>query len=301
MHGKLFNRLYKMKEFQMQGLQKAAKVIQINTKREKVTRSDRFFYEQINPFGLCVSPLKDTDLTCLEAGDISTLRELTLQYKVVVLRGFSKLKKDELINLSERFGEVIEWIFGSVLDIQVHENPENQLFTTEQVPYHWDGVFASTVPQFQLFQCMKASPIGNGGETIFCDTTKVLDKMTEKQIQILKQISIEYRTNKLADYGGDIVHQLIVAHPETNEDTLRFVEPVETELNRVFLKVNGLGNQPQEEFLDDFVPQLYQVDVAYEHQWKQDDLLLADNHALIHGRNAFSQCIAHHLRRVHIL
>ncbi|MCB0417979.1 MAG: TauD/TfdA family dioxygenase, partial [Bdellovibrionales bacterium] len=39
----------------------------------------------------------------------------------------------------------------------------------------------------------------------------------------------------------------------------------------------------------------------YAHEWKTGDVVLSDNHTLLHGREAFVSGSPRHLRRVHVL
>jgi len=46
---------------------------------------------------------------------------------------------------------------------------------------------------------------------------------------------------------------------------------------------------------------LYRPEYLYAHSWRTGDIVVADNHALLHGRNAYLQESPRHLRRVNIL
>ncbi|MGG4649520.1 TauD/TfdA family dioxygenase [Pseudomonas aeruginosa] len=45
---------------------------------------------------------------------------------------------------------------------------------------------------------------------------------------------------------------------------------------------------------------LYHPQAHYAHRWRSDDLVIADNLTLLHGREAFAHRAPRHLRRVHI-
>ncbi|MDF5826657.1 TauD/TfdA family dioxygenase [Pseudomonas aeruginosa] len=45
---------------------------------------------------------------------------------------------------------------------------------------------------------------------------------------------------------------------------------------------------------------LYHPQAHYAHRWRSDDLVIADNLTLLHGREAFVHRAPRHLRRVHI-
>ena len=256
----------------------------------------------IAPFGLLVeasSPGAD-----VRSIPIATLRQWVLADSVVVLRGFSPLSNDEMIAYAQAWGEILTWDFGAVLDLRVHETPQNYLFTHGNVPFHWDGAFARAVPSFQLFQCRKAPPAGAGGETLFMHTTRVWQRATPEQRSAWGEVEITYSTQKVAHYGGKVTARLLARHPHTSATTLRFAEELNDEsvkLNPLFLDIRGVPEDERERFLADLRRALYDPHVCYAHAWRDGDLLLADNHALLHGRNPFRVDAPRHLQRIHII
>ena len=116
--------------------------------------------------------------------DVTDLINFAQRKYVLVLNNFNPLNKSEFIGLASKFGELLEWKFGYVLELEIKENTENYLFTSGNVPYHWDGAFAEKVPRFLFFQCLHAK--GSGGESTFCDTSKVLELASAAQRKLWK-------------------------------------------------------------------------------------------------------------------
>ncbi len=188
------------------------------------------------PYGVVLDGGGGADVTAL---DPARLERLALEHRVVVLRGFAPLERDGFEAFGRRFGALLEWNFGFVLDLVVHDTPSNYLFTRGNVPYHWDGAFAEVVPRHQLFQCREA-PAPGSGETTFCDTVRVVERATPAQRAAWARIAIEYRTDKQAHYGGEIRRPLLQPHPLTGATTIRFAEPLNDEsvqLNPLFLQI----------------------------------------------------------------
>ena len=88
--------------------------------------------------------------------------------------------------------------------------------------------------------------------------------------------------------------------PVSGEEVLRFAEPVK-DLNPVRLAIDGLPAVRHGEFLAEMHRRLNDSAVCYAHEWRPGDVVLADNHALLHGRRAYTQAAPRHLRRVNIL
>lgn len=256
----------------------------------------------LSPFGALLEAIEyQSDIRQLS---IAQLCQLAWDYHVIVLRGFSLLESTELSSYCQRWGELLVWKFGTVLDLIVHQNPENYLFTNGNVPFHWDGAFAEAVPRFLFFQCLKAPGAGSGGESLFCDTTRVLQNASPEEREVWQKTKITYRTEKVAHYGGNITESLISKHPITGVPTLRFAEPLNDEtvhLNPLYVEVCDLSPEENEQFLSDLIENLYLPQNCFAHEWQEGDFLIADNHALLHGRNPFRSDSERHLQRVHVL
>ncbi|MEP6923986.1 MAG: TauD/TfdA family dioxygenase, partial [Pyrinomonadaceae bacterium] len=235
---------------------------------------------------------------------IEELRKLAQKHRLIVLRGFAPLSEDNLIEFCSSWGALLKWNFGMVLNLFVHDVPKNYLFTNGDVPLHWDGAFAEAVPSYQFFQCLTAPLKNSGGETLFCDTVRVWEDATATQRARWRSVQITYTTDKVAHYGGQVSANLVSEHPQTGQETLRFAEPTnqDTEsLNPLTLEVKGVPPEEVNQLLRDLLKTLYAPEHCYAHQWIDGDFLIADNHALLHGRRPFLAHSPRHLQRVHIL
>lgn len=268
------------------------------------TTLDELQSTPLAPYGLLLQAAGGADVTALEP---ALLERLALAHRVVVLRGFGALDRAGFEAFGRRFGALLEWNFGFVLELVVHDAPSNYLFTRGNVPYHWDGAFAEVVPRHQLFQCLEAPQAGSG-ETTFCDTVRVVERASAAERARWERIAIEYRTDKQAHYGGRIRRALLQPHPLTGATTIRFAEPLNDEsvqLNPLFLDVfedgAALDERQAREFLAGFVPRLYEPPVYYAHPWRSGDFLLTDNHALLHGRRPFFASPKRHIQRIHVI
>jgi alpha-ketoglutarate-dependent taurine dioxygenase len=251
------------------------------------------------PFGRVVTaPV--TDLRDLAP---ATLEEWTVASKVLVLRGIPLLDRADLTAYAESWGEVLTWDFGAVLDLVVEEDPTNYLFSRSDVPFHWDGAFARATPRFFLFQCVRAPRPGGGGETVFSDTTAVLRAAGADLVRRWAHTEVTYRTEKLRHYGGEIVAPLLARHSATGETTIRYNEPLDPAryLNPVWTTIDGMSEEDAAPFLADLSTRLHDPAVCYAHEWRDGDIVVVDNQALLHGRNAFRGDSSRHLQRIQIL
>jgi alpha-ketoglutarate-dependent taurine dioxygenase len=252
----------------------------------------------LSPFGLEVTAEQPgTELSAIRAAD---LRTWVREHGVVLLRRFAPPEGEALPRFAGTLGEILTWEFGAVNELRARSEAKNYLYTDHAVPFHWDGAFAGRIPHYIVFHCEDAPLPGAGGETLFCDTVRLLERVRPEQRATWKQVTITYTTEKIAHYGGTITSPLIETHLETRREILRFAEPVE-DLNPVRLEIAGIPAGEQARFLGEMHALLRNPTLCYAHEWRPGDVLIADNFALLHGRNAFRDPEHRSLRRVNVL
>lgn len=261
----------------------------------KYNLANQFDIKPMHPFGIKIT-LKD-DL--LLQGDL--LVELIRNYKMVLFRNTPLISKDLLIQFAKTMGPLLEWEFGNVMEMREDNNSKNYLFTNGPVPFHWDGAF-HTVPRYLIFHCIEAPLPECGGETIFSNTHLIWKNAPIKNQTEWRNIKITYKTEKLAHYGGCITVPLVQDHPDTGETILRFAEPVpESMLNPVDVLLENHDEIDTKKLILDMTKRCYKKSNSYIHSWLTNDLLIADNHTLLHARHAFTKSSPRHLRRIQVL
>ena len=254
--------------------------------------------EQLDPFGVVVH--SDHPGQNVSAITVSFLKDQIENDRVVILRGFAPLESDAFPEFCKEFGSILEWDFGAVNNLRVKADARNYLYTNHDVPFHWDGAFVSRVPHYIIFHCDIAPTAGGGGETLFCDTTRLLENASAEVRELWKRIVITYATEKIVHYGGTFTSPIVVPHALNGRPVLRFAEPV-VDLNPVELVVEGLANMDQHEFIEDMTQRLNDQRCCYSHSWLTGDLVIADNFTLLHGRRAFEPGVQRHIRRVNVI
>lgn len=212
---------------------------------------------------------------------------------ITFARSLSSTKGQERIE-----EELLHWSFGPIMTMKTQENAQNYLFSKESVPLHWDGAFYKE-PKKLLFYCTQSS--GKGGETLFVDTKKVWNSLSESEKEYYKKIKLTYKTEKLAHYGGEFSCDLVQTHPEDQEYILRLAEKVETSLNPVTLEVRGDSNENFLPMYERLVTKFYSSDFLYAHTWNKGDVIVCDNFTYLHGRLALGENVNRTFKRIQIL
>lgn len=255
-----------------------------------------------HPFGVILQAEQGSALFDL---DPQALEQLILDEGLVLLRGFAPTSDDQMSRFARQFGELLQWDFGHVLDLQIKPNPDNHIFSQGRVELHWDGAFASAEPRFNFFQCLQSSAVSGGGETTFLNTVKFLASLPADHKAQLQNLCINYQADKKAHYGGCIETQLINPHPATGADRMQFIEAFNEDnaaVNPVLTTIKDMAQDDSDELLKQIIAWCYQSQYFYDHRWQTGDYLLVDNHALLHGRRRFQGSgLNRALKRIHIL
>ena len=67
------------------------------------------------------------------------------------------------------------------------------------------------------------------------------------------------------------------------------------------LKISGLNKKLQQQYKDLLIKKMYQDEYCYKHNWQDNELIIADNFSLLHGRLKFNNSSWRHIRRAQVL
>jgi alpha-ketoglutarate-dependent taurine dioxygenase len=253
--------------------------------------------KSLAPYGLGV--IASTPVSVAQI-DPAALKAWIAAHRFVLLRGFAPMSTDAMTALARTLGDALEWEFGAINELVAKPDAKNYIYTTGAVPFHWDGAFVGKIPHYILFSCEVAPPENSGGETIFCDGAKLLAAALPAQRALWQKTSITYSTDRVVHYGGSFTSPMIAPHPASGEETLRYAEPVH-DLNPVKLEIPTMSTEQRDSLIAEMAALLRDPKFCVAHAWRAGDVLIADNHALLHGRNAFRESGLRHIRRINIL
>lgn len=232
--------------------------------------------------------------------DGNELRSSVLENGLVIIRGHDIRTQNDFLMYAKTLGECLEWEFGAINELKVDKEKKNYLYTHQNVPFHWDGAFKMS-PSFLLFHCLQAPRQDAGGETLFTHTGQLYNALNHADKDGFQSIKLNYQTDTVVHYGGNITTTMVSKHPHTKKTILRYAEPVDTEYNPVSLSISGLKEEGETSFIEKMKGLIYDNRFCYQHQWRKNDLVIVDNHALIHARHAFKQDTQRHIRRIQII
>jgi alpha-ketoglutarate-dependent taurine dioxygenase len=231
--------------------------------------------------------------------DTEQLRAAFHRDHLIVLRGFRTFgDANAFADWTERFGAISIWPFGKVLELVERNNPEDHIFDNNAVPLHWDGMYRPQVPEYQIFHCVSAPGVANRGRTTFSNTVLALEHASAAERAAWERVTGIY-ARKMEFYDSKTVSPIITRHPTRGFPVIRYNEPPSSPVFVNPPKQSFEG--AEEDFHTSLCRALYHPSAFYAHTWQTGDVVIADNHTLLHGREGFETRAPRHLRRVHVL
>jgi alpha-ketoglutarate-dependent taurine dioxygenase len=257
----------------------------------------------LGPFGVLVEP--DRPGADLGQVDLEALRALVRDEHLVALRGFRTFDTAEaFVAYCERWGAISVWPFGKVLELVEQPQPEDHIFDHRHVPLHWDGMYRPQVPELQVFHCVSAPGDGQGGRTTFSNTRGALARASAATREAWAGVEGVY-ARRMAFYDSRTVAPIVTAHPTRGYPVIRYCEPPDAAdpdfVNHPDITLRGVAEAEAAGLHQSLRAALHDPACLYAHAWRTGDVVVADNHTLLHGREAFTSGAPRHLRRVHVL
>lgn len=262
-----------------------------------------FKVTKINPFGVLIQSVnKNCSIYEIE---IAELENYFKEEQLILLRGFKTFQTaDEFSSFCELWGKISVWPFGKVLELKEQEEPIDHIFDHSYVPLHWDGMYRPEIPEYQIFHCVNAPSLGQGGRTTFSNTILTLKNADPEIIRLWSHVTGRYQ-REMEFYKSETISPVITQHPYRDCFVIRYNEPPNEELgkfiNPPFLEFIGLPEQEINYFHESLIKALYAPTNYYAHEWNNGDIVIADNFSLLHGRESFVKNASRHLQRVHVL
>lgn len=257
--------------------------------------------------------IRDIDLRRLGDRDFKSFYDLWLENVLVVCRNQS-LDLADLVALARRFGTPVSSsrMHGRRLTERASHDvydlpPEITMISnlTEggralgalgdaDVVWHSDFSFKEKPTAARMLMAAEVPPASAGGTTYFLNCYAAYAALTDAQKKrisgkTIKQTDIYDATLKLRPGAAPVSdlrdapgpsHPIISTHPETGANLLFLGR-------RHGACVNGCSMEESEALLDELWAHCTQPRFTYAHQWAVGDVVIWDNRAALHRRDAF--------------
>lgn len=149
---------------------------------------------------------------------------------------------------------------------------------------------------------MTAPKPGEGGCTTFCDGRKLLQAMDAETVEKWRSTSLTYFTPRSYFGGKKKTYPLVMDHPSTHDPILRYHPPWDSEIQKVSVESDQLDEEQLRLLIESFEKLVFDPRWFMEFQWEDGDLLIADNHYLLHARSPILQDSPNrHLMRIQVI
>jgi taurine dioxygenase len=257
--------------------------------------------------------IRGLDLRRLNDATFKRLHQVWLHHLLLLFRGQTIVPED-LVVLVKRFGTPVT--SSSLHQRDLKERTANALFHLPpevtvvtnvmdngkpvgilgdgELAWHSDFSFKERPTAARMLVAIDLPPQEKGGSTYFLNAYAAYDALSEAMKRKLigktiKQGNIVDTAMKLrpgASLDDDIrttpgpSHPIIVTHPLTGANMLFLGR-------RHAAYVNGLSLEESEALLNELWAHCTQPRFVYEHRWQKGDVVVWDNHATLHKRDAF--------------
>ena len=172
---------------------------------------------------------------------------------------------------------------GEISTVQEAGDPADYSRQSGYFDWHKDGLYCQTAPHFILLYC--ENPGRGDSPTVVVDTRPVVEEIFRRpEMQLLKDVELVYR----GKMGDEHIHPVMGQHPLCHWPILNLG-------SRAYLRPSlipgRVGITPTLREIMAAMTEVFRLldkSVVLRHFWKKGDLLLIDNHAYLHGREAKS-------------
>ncbi|KAJ2992581.1 hypothetical protein NUW58_g823 [Xylaria curta] len=273
-------------------------------------------FEYLYPCGIMIKPANPASVYPLSMVDMQKVRTLAMTCSPIVLRGFSNTKdRRTFIAKAHDLGNVLPWKSGVIQEVKDESNNDpqsNSVVSAEAMPMHYDGMFkiitvkdektgkekkVSDTPHFQYFVSQSAAQPGDG-YTLFASSDLFTRYLPQAyNINKLEKIKWTCRSHGFFHHIMEDI-PLVVRHPTRNSPCIRWHQPWpkwRTTYGYADISIDN-GSQSLIPLVDSL---LFDRRVCLRFSWREGDILVSDNFAMLHTRTSFSTDRPRELWRIH--
>ncbi len=203
------------------------------------------------------------------------------KYGFVIIKGVPT-KDNYLVNFANSIGSVRRTNFGEHFNVKSKPNPNDLAYTSLPLAPHTDNPYRNPVPCIQILHCIVNEV--NGGYSTLVDgytVTEALKKENPEYFDILTKVKVRFQF-----IDKDVVledwSELIQLDEDKNFKQVRFSPRLDF-VPILEKKELDLYYKARKKISDLYNSEKFRI----EFKLNQGDLLMMDNHRLLHGRTEF--------------
>lgn len=227
------------------------------------------------------------------------LKKASLDYAFLLLRN------QDISSLEQcRYGR----IFGNLLEEEAIKRETNIVTTNGDLSLHFDHWLIDNYPhptRYTMLYGLEVPPAG--GETLLVNIQKAylcLPYFLKTHIANLQALHCydytlertpsRIRESEIPPGQPKAIHPIVLNHPESNKESL-YISPTNTD------RILNMLPDESEALLQILLKYIKRSENIYAHKWRKGDLLIFDNHAMLHGRKDYDLQYKRKLRRLSLI
>jgi taurine dioxygenase len=288
--------------------------VQPTTAPERATASSL----RIHPTGAALgAEIRGVDVRGLDASEFAAIHQAWLDHQVLLFRD-QQLTDEDLVAFSRRFGALDEAPVQETGQRFVPGHPEIYVVSNVvsegraigslgagEAVWHTDMSYLPEPPKASALYALEVPP--EGGDTIFCSMSAAYEALPDSLRRRLAGLRVKhdgtYNSGGFTRQGvtptddprssPGTLHPLIYVHPETARPALYLGR-------RRNAYIDGLPLEVSDALLDEIWAHATQPSLTWRHRWQVRDLVLWDNRATMHRRDAFDPSARRVMHRTQI-
>jgi taurine dioxygenase len=247
------------------------------------------------------SLIDDVDLRVVTEAEVGSLRSALTERGVLVCRG-QTLSPEDLVAFARKFGPVEYRVRD---DFQLPGNPDVYVISNivengkplgnpnDGFAWHTDLSFLEHPTAFTFLYAIETPP--EGGNTEFASAAVSFDQLSDSEKHQYSGIAVRHSYEMLhatrknvrpltaeeLHTMPDVVHPLVRTHPETGRKAL-YLGP-DTSLPLDMEPESGAA------LIHALMDRTTQPDQVYAHVWRPGDLVVWDNHTMVHRATEYAR------------
>jgi gamma-butyrobetaine dioxygenase len=212
---------------------------------------------------------------------------------IAFLRGVL-CEEREILLVASFVGWLRETNYGRVFNVAVNPRPNNLAYTNTALGLHTDNPYREPVPGLQILHCLKSA---DGGESLFVDGFAVAETLRQMDADAFDQITrtkVEFRFQD-ASTELSTCRPLIQLHEDGSIAAVHYnsrsIAPLKLPADSVAVFYRAYRR---------FALLLSDPRFQVRMHLNAGDLVLFDNHRVLHGRTAFSSSEPRRLQGVYL-
>ena len=235
-------------------------------------------------------PKADYDDICASRSALAGWLENVSNLGFALLHGVP-LEDGAVARVAELFGFVRETNYGRVFDVMSKSAPNNLAFTNQALGIHTDNPYRHPSPGLQLLHCLAAS--AGGGETILVDGFRAAERLRRDSPEYFALLSTHEVPFHFQDAANDLRarSRLISTDPDGAIRAVRYNNRSTAALDLPADVMAGFYAAYRH-----FGMLLRAPEAELGFRLAPGDLVIMDNHRVLHGRRQFGDDAGRHLQ-----